>query len=299
MDQDCTRQVKKALWLILAANLFVAIIKIITGTVIQSASMTADGLHSLTDGSSNIVGLIGIALAAKPTDSNHPYGHRKFELLTSMLIGGMLLVIAAKIGIGAIERIISPSIPCFGAEALLLLAATLIVNIIVCVYENRKGKELGSFILISDSLHTKSDIYVSLGVLLTLIGIKLGAPPIIDPLASIIVGGLIVCAGLKIIKSTGDILVDKAAVDYALIEAIAKSFPQVINVHKIRSRGNSPDLFVDMHIIIDPSTSFEESHKLVHDIEDKLKLEINAHIQVMIHTEPYDSHKESGGFVSE
>jgi len=286
MSQGSTTQVKKVLWLILFANLIVAVTKIIIGSIIQSSSMTADGFHSLTDGVSNIIGLIGIGLASKPVDKNHPYGHKKYEFLTSLFIGGMLLVIVAKIVLEAIERIVDPIIPQFGAETIAALIATLFVNLVVCVYENRQGKRLNSFILISDSLHTKSDIYISLGVLLTLIGIKLGAPPIIDPIMSIIVGGFIVRAAVDIIKSTSEILVDKASVDLASIQAAAKSFAQVVDVHEIRSRGSETDVYVDMHIIIDPTMNIEEAHELVHKIEEKLKAEINPHIQVMVHTEP-------------
>ena len=292
MSQDSNKQVKKVLWQILFANLLVAVAKIIIGTIIQSASMAADGLHSLTDGVSNIVGLVGISLAAAPVDPKHPYGHEKYEFLTSLFIGGMLLAIAAKIVFEAVQRIAEPVTPQFGAEAIAALVATLIVNIIVCVYENRQGKRLKSYILISDSLHTKSDIYVSFGVMLTLIGIKLGAPPIIDSIASMIVGGFIVHAGIKIIKSTSGILVDKAAADHASVREIALSFPQVIDVHGIRSRGTETALFVDMHIIVDPAMSIKDAHSLVHDIEDKLKIEINPNIQVIIHTEPNEKRPE-------
>ncbi|MBP2641713.1 MAG: putative cation efflux rotein [Firmicutes bacterium] len=292
MSQGSTTQVKKVLWIILFANLIVAVTKIIIGSIIQSSSMTADGFHSLTDGVSNIIGLIGIGLASKPVDKNHPYGHKKYEFLTSLFIGGMLLVIVAKIVLEAIERIVDPIIPQFGAETIAALIATLVVNFVVCVYENRQGKRLNSFILISDSLHTKSDIYVSLGVLLTLIGIKLGAPPIIDPIMSIIVGGFIIRAAVDIIKSTSEVLVDKASVDLASIQAVAKSFAQVADVHEIRSRGSDTDVYVDMHIIIDPTMNIEEAHGLVHEIEEKLKSEINPHIQVMVHTEPLGKQSE-------
>lgn len=292
MNQASTKQVKKVLWQILFANLLVAIAKIVIGSIIQSASMTADGFHSLTDGVSNVVGLVGISLAAAPVDPKHPYGHKKYEFLTSLFIGGMLLVIAAKIVLEAVQRMAEPVTPQFGAEAIALLVATLIINIIVCVYENRQGKRLNSYILISDSLHTKSDIYVSFGVMLTLVGIKLGAPPIIDSIASMIVGGFIVHAGIEIIKSTTGILVDTAAADHALVRDIALSFPQVMDVHGIRSRGTETDLFVDMHIVIAPTMSVLESHRLVHDIEDKFKLEINPNIQVIIHTEPNEKGPE-------
>jgi cation diffusion facilitator family transporter len=286
MLRQTAKQVKKVLWLILFANLSVALVKIIIGSMTQSASMTADGFHSLTDGVSNVVGLIGIGLASKPVDQDHPYGHKKYECITSLFIGGMLLVIAAQIIIEAIARFLEPVVPQFGMETLAALVATIIINIVVCVYEFKQGKRLNSYILISDSLHTKSDIYVSLGVLSTLVLLKLGAPPIIDPITSILVAGFIANAAINIIKSTSDILVDKIAVDEALIRTIAISFEQVIDVHEIRSRGSDGNLFIDMHIVIDAAMSIEAAHELVHAIEEKLKGEIGSHLEVMIHTEP-------------
>lgn len=281
------KQVQKILWLIFGANLLVALIKIVMGSYIQSSSMTADGYHSLTDGVSNVVGLIGIALAAKPVDLDHPYGHKKFEFLTGLFIGGMLLVITVNIVIQAISKILNPVIPQIGFEAIVALIATLAVNIIVSVFEYRQGKRLNSYILIADSLHTRSDIYISLGVLFTLLGIKWGAPPLIDPLASLIVSGFIAHAAIEIIKSTTDILVDRAAIDLALIEQTTLSFPQVKDVHDIRSRGSECSIYIDMHIEIDPLMSIEEAHELVHQIEEKLRKEINPTIQALIHTEPY------------
>lgn len=287
MSQDTTKQVKKVLWFILFANLFVAVTKIAIGNLIQSASMSADGFHSLTDGVSNVVGLIGIGYAAKPVDDDHPYGHKKYECLTGLFIGGMLVVIAAQIMLEAFSRILQPVTPQFGLESIAALLLTLLINIIVCVYEYRQGKRLNSYILISDSLHTRSDIFVSLGVLTTLVCIKLGAPPLVDPIASMVVGGFIVHAAIEIIKSTSNILVDRVAIDLALIKTITLSFSQVMDVHEIRSRGSESDPFVDMHIEIDPVMSIEAAHDLVHEIEEKLKNEINPNLQVLIHTEPY------------
>ena len=286
IQMTADQKVKLILKQILFANLLVAIAKIIIGSLAQSASIAADGFHSLTDGISNIVGLIGLGLAAKPKDSDHPYGHKKYEFLSSLFIGGMLLAIALKIGLEAIDRILVPVAPIFEINFFLMLLITLLINVLVTVYESAQGHKLNSYILISDAMHTKSDIFVTIGVLITLLAIHLGAPVIIDPLASLIVMGFIIHAGLKIIKSTSDILVDKVAIDQNLVAQIVTSFPEVINVHSIRSRGSSSQIFIDMHIILDPDMSIKDAHDLVHKIEEKLNFEINPHIQAIIHTEP-------------
>ena len=202
-------KVRRILWFILFANLAVALIKIVTGMLIKSTSMTAEGFHSLTDGSSNLIGLIGIRLAAKPIDADHPYGHRKFETLAGLFVAATLFFLSGKIILEAISKFLNPVSPQITLESLIALTLTLIINIFVSMIEYRKGKTLGSQILISDSLHTRSDIYISIGVLLSLGGIKLGLPVIIDPIVSCCIG-FILHAAYQIFDSNSGILVDRA-----------------------------------------------------------------------------------------
>ncbi len=287
MGKDNFKKIKQVLWIILFANLGVAVLKILIGSIIKSASMTADGFHSLTDGASNIIGLFGISIASKPIDEDHPYGHKKFETLAGLFIAGMLLFIGGKIIFDAISRFVHPVTPSVSFESIIVLLVTLGLNIFVCLYEYRQGKALNSYILISDSLHTRSDIYVSIGVLITLICVKLGLPTIIDPIASIIVAGFILHASYEIFVSTSGILVDKAAIDTQKVKEITMEFKEVKNVHKIRSRGSENELYVDMHVMTEPNMSVEDSHNLIHEIERKMKDKINKNVQVIVHIEPF------------
>ncbi len=287
MIVDSYKKVKKVLWTILVYNFIVSFTKIIIGISIKSASMTADGFHSFSDGASNIVGIIGVSMASKPKDKKHPYGHKKFEIMASMFIGGMLLMMAFKIILDAISRFTNPVIPLITNESLLALIGTLIINIFVCIYEYKIGNKLNSHILVSDSIHTRSDILVSIGVLLSLICVKFGLSPLIDSIASLVVAGVILLSSYEIFKSTTSILVDSAIIDDKDIENIIKSIDTVRGVHNIRSRGSENDIHIDMHILVDPNTSVEDSHKLAHDIEIKIKEELNENAQVIVHIEPY------------
>lgn len=285
------QKVKNILWLILIANLAVAAVKIAAGQLIQSASLTADGFHSLTDGISNVVGLIGIWFAAQPIDENHPYGHRKYEFLTGLFIGFMLLLIAGIVLYEAGSKFVNPTVPEVSLVSLIALFLTLCVNVFVCVYEYRQGRLLGSSILIADSLHTRSDVYVSISVLLTLLGIKYGLPPIIDPIASLIVAGFIIKAAIEIIRSTSEVLVDAAVADSDVIRDITLGFSDVRGVHDIRSRGTDQELYIDMHILLEPEMGIAASHELCHAVEQKICQNLKVRARVMIHIEPYNSDK--------
>lgn len=295
MSKDNYKKVRQVLFIILLANFFVAALKIIIGSIVRSASMRADGFHSLSDGSSNIVGLIGIHFASKPEDEKHPYGHYKYETLAGLFISVMLLFAAGNIILDAIQRFKEPIIPEVTVESLMVLIFTLIVNIVVYVTEYRKGKELNSQILISDSMHTRSDVYISLGVLATLIGVKIGIPPIIDPIASIVVAAFIIHTSYEIFKENSNILLDSAAVDSEAIRDIVMSFEDVKDAHKIRSRSSINYLNIDLHIVVDSKLDVEKAHKLVHDIEDAVKAKFNKSIQVIAHIEPYkDEYRNIG-----
>ncbi|MCL6800821.1 cation diffusion facilitator family transporter [Clostridioides difficile] len=286
---DNYKKVKQVLWIILFANFAVALLKIIIGNQIKSYSMTADGFHSLSDGASNIVGLIGIFFASKPKDKNHPYGHKKFEIITSLFISGMLFVIAIKIILSAVLRIANPVVPAITIESLIALIITLFINIFVCMYEYRIGTKLNSYVLISDSLHTRSDIFVSLGVLVTLVGVKLGFLVIIESIVPIIISAFIIYSAYGIFRPSIGILVDRVAVDEDYIKEIVFEFNEVRDVHNIRSRGSKSSIYIDMHVMVDPFISVEQSHDLTHKIEKQIQEEINENAQVIVHIEPFYS----------
>lgn len=287
MEKNNYKKVQQVLLIILVANLAVAFMKIALGYFIKSASMTADGFHSLSDGSSNIVGIVGIKLASKPKDEDHPYGHHKYETMTGLIISAMLFVVAGSVIQEAIGRFRNPVKPDITLFSLAVLLLTLAINIYVTITENKQGKSLKSPILISDSMHTRSDIYVSVGVLITLIGIKLGLPVVIDPIASLIVGGFIIHAGYEIFKENSDVLLDRAMADADEIRDIVLVFEDVLDVHDIRSRGTRNNVSIDFHIRIDPQLSVIRTHELIHEIEMAIQEKINESAQVFVHFDPY------------
>lgn len=286
-NDEIYKKVKLVLWIILFANIGVAITKIIAGYLINSASLSADGIHSMSDGMSNIIGIIGITIASRPEDKKHPYGHKKSEIIASLFIGAMLLLLGINIFYTGVDRFINPQDLNITTISLISLIITIIINLCVTIYEMKKGKEYNSYILISDSIHTRSDILISVGVLISLLGMKLGLPYVIDPIISLIISLFVLYASYEIFKESIGILLDSAVVEEDKIVEIVKGFNQVRDIHKIRSRGSENDMYIDMHIMIDPDTSIEESHILSHKIEEEIKNKVNINCQVIIHVEPY------------
>jgi len=265
--KDTLGQIKRVLWIILGLNFLVAIMKLVVGYSISSASMVADGFHSFSDGSSNIVGLVGSAIAAKPADKDHPYGHKKFETFTAIGIAFMLFLVSINIVKGGIDKIYHPQAPQVDLYGFLVMIVTMAVNIFVIIYESSQGKKLHSDILISDAKHTGSDVYVSLSVIFSLIAAKLGYS-ILDPIISFIIAVLIIKAAIEILINSSRVLCDAAVVDPQKVISLVSGIDGVVNCHNVRTRGREDDFSMDLHILVKPDMTVEQSHELHHNIED-------------------------------
>ena len=201
MQTKRTVQVKRVLWIVLFLNLGVALAKYIYGVISGSTSMQADGIHSVFDSAGNVVGLIGISLATKPADRNHPYGHFKFETYASLVIGIFLLVAAAEVGSSAVTSLVNQE---FNATvtpiSFAVMIVTLFINISVSRYESKCGRELNSEILVADSRHTLSDALVSIGVIIGLILIQFGIA-MADAIMALIVMVAILLTAFDVFKT--------------------------------------------------------------------------------------------------
>ncbi len=286
-DQSYYNTVKRVLLGVLVLNLAVALSKLVYGWYTNSLSMVSDGFHSLFDATSNVIGVVGIILASRPPDPDHPYGHSKFETFSSLAIAVLLFVTCFEILQSAWGRFLNPTVPDITILSFLVMGVTIAVNITVSWYENRRGQELGSSILIADSMHTRSDIYSSLVVIGGFILIKLGFTQA-DPVISLLIVILIARMGLKIIRQSSDVLLDRAPISEERIREVVSQLDPVKECHRIRSRGVASEIYVDLHITLDACYSINEAHQIAHQAEDKLKSSIPGVKDVVVHVDPCD-----------
>jgi cation diffusion facilitator family transporter len=277
--------VSRVLVRVLLLNVAVAIAKIGLGLVTGAVSILTDGFHSLTDGASNIVALVGVRLASQPPDTEHPYGHRKFETMASVGILLFLLLVLVQVLWAAFERFASPVAPEINVFSFAVMGATFMVNLAVVVYERRAGRRLASEVLIADSHHTQSDLFTSMTVIAALVGVQLGMP-ILDPVAAIVVAGFIGHACWEIFQDTSRILSDRIVVNAYDIRAIVREVPEVLGCHQIRSRGSADHVFLDLHIWMDPAMRLDQAHRLSHVVKDRIMARFPQIKDAVIHIEP-------------
>jgi cation diffusion facilitator family transporter len=284
-SEERFRQIRRILFSILLLNWSVAGAKLTYGLLTRSASMTADGFHSISDGASNILGLIGIWIASRPVDTGHPYGHRKYETLASVGISGLLFLLCFNVVREGILRFYHPVVPEVSPLSFFVMGLTMTVNLFVMIYEMRAGKALRSDILYSDAMHTRADLLTSTSVIVTLIAVKAGYP-ILDPIASLGIAGFIGYAAVQILRESSEVLSDAAAIPIEEIEKVVLAVEGVKECHRIRSRGGADDIHIDLHVLVDPEMHVEQAHELSYAIENRIKNGFAGVTDVVVHLEP-------------
>ncbi len=279
--------VRRILMIIFVLNILTALAKGIYGLYTDSLSMSADGLHSFFDSTANIIGLVGISLAARPPDRDHPYGHSKYESFAAMGIAILLFAGCLQLIVSAAGRLQSGGSPNVTGLSFVVMALTLIINVGVSSYEYVLGRRLKSSILVADSLHTRSDVFASLGVILGLFAVRMGYP-LADPLIALFICVLIIHTGLEIIRESSTALLYRAAIDEKFIIDLARSVEGVCSCHAVRTRGMAEEIYVDLHIEVDASLSMELAHEVGVDVERAIKSRIPEVRDVVVHLEPKD-----------
>ncbi|MBI3398565.1 MAG: cation transporter [Deltaproteobacteria bacterium] len=287
------KEVRKVLWVTFILNLFVAGVKIVYGSIAGINSIQADGFHSLFDGASNVIGLVGMWLAAKPPDESHHYGHKKFETMATVGIATLLFLACIEILQKAVQNLLNPKPLIIANLSFAVVIITMGINLFVIVYEYKRGKNLKSDFLVADAKHTVSDFMASVIVLSSLAGMRLGYP-YLDSIASILIAGMIAYVGYHIIKEASDVLADASPLltgDVAKIEAIAMAVEGVQECHSMRVRGRADAIHVDCHLLVLPEMSIADAHEIASQVEKKIKHEMPQVVDVVVHLEPYEIKK--------
>ena len=284
MSELAGRGVRRVLWITLGLNVAVSVAKIVVGTLSGSMAMVADGYHSLTDGFNNVAGLVVAGYAYAPPDEGHPYGHRKFETAATLAIALALLSVAYHVISQALGKT-SAEVPDIGPLAWTVMAVTLTVNMFVAWYESREGRRLQSSYLIADSAHTRSDIYVTLGVIASFAGARAGVAWT-DVVVSIGIAVFIAFLGVQILVGSFHTLTDRAVIPAETLSPIVLAVPGVIDCREIRTRGGPGSVYVDLIVHVDGGMSLRDAHDVADWIEAALMMQRPDIVDVVVHLEP-------------
>jgi len=288
-------QVKRRVTLVCAGiNLLLSGLKLVVGTIGQSQALVADGIHSLSDLATDAMVLVAVRFARDEADSEHPYGHARFETVATLILGLMLLLVAAGILVDATERITNPdrlSHP--GFLALSGAAISIAANEWMYWYNVRVARELGSDLIRANAWHHRSDAVSSIIVLLGIAGSMAGFP-VLDAVGAIGVSLLIAKIGWGLGWSGVKELVDTGATAEQL-EEIGRSIREVEGVeafHDLRTRRMGQAILVEVHVMVESQLTVSEGHMIGDRVQAHLVEACEYISQVLVHIDPEDDTEE-------
>lgn len=294
-DIDREKKAAQVTWVGFFTNLILSAAKIVAGVVGRSSAMVADGIHSLSDFVTDFIVIIFIKISSKNEDSDHPYGHGKFETFATMLISFALFIVAIGIfysgSVKIYEVLNGRTIERPTYLALVMAAVSIVVKEGLYWYTIIIGRKIDSPAVIANGWHHRSDAFSSIGTLIGISGAMfLGERwRILDPITSVIVGIFIIGVAYKLARPSIQELLEMSLPQEIEqnIEQKIQATPGVITFHHLRTRKNGNAFIIDMHIKVDARSSIVEAHDIATHVENNLKAAFGKHTQVNVHIEPY------------
>ncbi|MCL2572743.1 MAG: cation diffusion facilitator family transporter [Defluviitaleaceae bacterium] len=271
-------------------NIFVSAFKLFAGIFAQSAAMISDAVHSFTDLISTVIAIVGVKLANKKPDKEHPYGHERFESVATLLLGMLVFSVGVGIGWAGVQRIISGefhdlAIP--GILALIAAVVSIITKEAVYWYVRAAAKKIDSSALMADAWHSRIDGLSSIGSFIGILGARMGFP-ILDSVAAIVICIFIIKTAISIIKDALGRMTDKAC-DDAIVEEMRNTIlaqEAIEGIDELRTRLFGSKIYVDVDIRVAENLTLGEGHTVAQQVHDVIETSFPAVKHCMVHVNP-------------
>lgn len=276
-------------------NSLLLLAKLAAGILASSEAMVSDAVHSASDVFSTFVVIIGIKMAGKKADKEHPYGHERMECVAAILLSAVLAVTGVGIGFSGLRKIVNGHVQQLAIPGILAIAAAVLSIVVkewMFWYTRGNAKKVNSGALMADAWHHRSDSLSSVGALVGIIGARLGFP-VMDPLASVIICLFIFQAAYEIFKDAVDKMVDKSCNEETQqkIRALVQRQQGVLRVDSLQTREFGNKIYVDLEIAADGHLSLNESHEIAENVHDEIEKTFPQIKHIMIHVNPYMNRK--------
>ncbi|MEE0902012.1 MAG: cation diffusion facilitator family transporter [Methanobrevibacter sp.] len=291
MDDFRQKGGKKAAMVAITANCILTILNIAVGIISGSYALVSEGAHTLSDVATSVIAYIGFYIGQKPADEEHPIGHGRAEAISGLVIVIFLVLIAWEIIQGSVEKISTPSLITVPSTLAAVMAVVgIIVNLRVSEYIIDLGKQIKSPAIVADGKHQKTDIFSSIAILVGVVVSNMGYP-ILDPIIALIIGGLILKTAYEITKENIDNIMGRVPSEEFIqkIKKVAEEAPEAENAHNIKVDYLGAYATVALHIELDGSMTLDESHEIVHKVQNNIMNEIPEVKYVMVHACPIGS----------
>ncbi|TVR92720.1 MAG: cation transporter [Trueperaceae bacterium] len=274
----------------LAGAAAVVALKVVAWVLTGSVSFLSDAAESFVNVASALTLIAAVRVAARPPDYDHPYGHQKAELLSSVFEGAMILVAAGAILWSAATRLLQPAPLEQVGTGMLFIAAATILNVLLVAYLKRAGRRLRSPALMANARHLRTDVWTSLGVLAGVGLVVATGWDRLDPLVAIVVAANIVREGVAVLTTSVSHLLDERLPDdeeRVILEAL-EAHPGVLGYHRLRTRSAGRARFAEVDVFVDPDISVRDAHEVAQAVEAEVHGALDE-ITTTLHVEPYEA----------
>ena len=289
-EENFQRVAKKVSVTTIIGNLVLSVLKLIAGIVAHSSAMISDAVHSASDVFSTFVVMIGIKLASKEPDKEHPYGHERLECVAAIVLAMVLFITGLGIGAEALGNIVQGNYNDLQVPGMLALVAA-IISIVskegMYWYTRINAKRIDSSALMADAWHHRSDAFSSIGALVGIAGARMGFP-VMDSIASLVIFLFIVKAAYDIFKDSIDKMVDHSCdeeTEKDIFECVIEN-EDVMGVDLLQTRIFGNKIYVDVEIQVDGSYTLQEAHKIAEAVHDNIEKNFPKVKHIMVHVNP-------------
>ena len=286
--EDSTKVAFRVSRISIYANFALSAAKLAAGLIAHSGAMVSDAVHSVSDVFSTFIVMIGVRLAGKESDREHPYGHERMECVAAIVLAGILLATGLMIGWQGVRKIMSPEdLQAPGALALIAALVSIGVKEAMYRYTRRAAKKIDSDALMADAWHHRSDALSSVGALVGIGGAMLGFP-ILDPVASLVICLFILKVAYDITKDAISKMLDTSAGSDSeqQIRAFVAAQPGVRHVDLLRTRQFGSKIYVDLEIAVKRDISLVDAHAIAESVHQSVEQRFPRVKHVMIHVNP-------------
>ena len=271
-------------------NVILAVFKAVAGVAAHSSAMLSDAIHSASDVFSTFVVIIGIKLASKESDKEHPYGHERLECVAAIVLAMVLFITGLGIGVEAFKDIFSgdyANMQVPGRLALIAAIVSIVIKEAMYWYTRHYAKKIDSGALMADAWHHRSDALSSVGALIGIAGARLGFP-VMDAIASIVIFGFIIKAAYDIFMDAVDKMVDHACSEETENEILTcvKEHKNVLGIDLLQTRIFGNKIYVDLEISVDGDYTLREAHLIAEEVHDNIEDRFSKIKHIMVHVNP-------------
>ena len=294
LNADFQKTANRVSIVTIIGNLFLSVLKLLAGILSHSSAMISDAVHSASDVFSTVIVMIGIRLASKESDKEHPYGHERLECVAALILAMVLFLTGLGIGIEALKNVLPGAhrtlqIP--GRFALTAAIVSIISKEAMYWYTVIHARKIDSGALMADAWHHRSDAYSSVGALIGIAGARLGFP-VMDSIASLVIFGFILKASYDIFKDAVDKMVDHSCDEEteSQISACTMKNPQVKGIDLLQTRIFGNKIYVDLEIAVDGSYTLQKAHEIAEKVHDDIEQDFPKIKHIMVHVNPAKNH---------